>query len=269
MQTLKTACTGTITALTCTENAVPAGSWRYSVTPIVGTNWKGTESTQSTAVTVTAATVTVTPTTVTALPQTFSGSVNSFISGETVTFRLDSTTGTVLSGSISPSTVPSSGTATVGVTIPSGTSNGSHRIYAIGSAGDSVYATVTVAIPRTVSTSAWDVRDSSSGTEVNVTDPFAAADGLTSTTLAYGAAFAANRYDESDFNGPLRPGVAVSAANFNLRIAAPSAGQTACFYVEIRSSRTPRRCSRPRARPPRRSASPGRRRRPRRWRSPA
>jgi hypothetical protein len=240
VQTLKTACTGTITGLSCTENAVPAGSWRYSVTPIVGTNWKGTESAQSTAVTVGAAAVALTPTTVSSMPQTLTGTISNYVSGQTVTLRLDTTTGTVLSGSITPSTVPTSGTATVSVTLPAGTTNGSHKIYPVGSAGDVPFATITVAVPRTVTTTAWDVRDASSGTEVNVTDPLATAgDGLTATTTAYGASFAANRYDDGNFNGPLRPGIAATSVSFNLRIAAPSAGQTACFYVEIRAESDP------------------------------
>lgn len=143
-QTIGSACDVTITVLTCTETAVPSGSWRYSVTPRQG-QWAGTEGAQSTAVSVPAPTFTLTSTIVAATPATLSGSLANYVAGQTVTFRLDNaTTGTVLTGSISPTPVQSSGAATVSVTLPAGTTAGSHTIYAIGSGGDVASRAITV-----------------------------------------------------------------------------------------------------------------------------
>ncbi len=144
-QTIGADCSGTIAALTCTENSVPPGSWRYTVTPLLG-NWRGSESPMSSTVTVASAALTLNSSTVSCLPTTISGQITSFVDGQTVSFRLDNpTSGTVLSGSITPSPVPSGGTASVSVTIPAGTSNGSHTVYAIGSQGDMASAPLTVA----------------------------------------------------------------------------------------------------------------------------
>jgi hypothetical protein len=52
VQTIGSACTGTISTLTCVESGVPAGTWQYTITPAAGTNWRGAESTKSPAVAV-------------------------------------------------------------------------------------------------------------------------------------------------------------------------------------------------------------------------
>ena len=51
LQTIGANCAGTIAALTCTENGVPSGSWRYTVTPATS-NWRGPESAKSGAIVV-------------------------------------------------------------------------------------------------------------------------------------------------------------------------------------------------------------------------
>ena len=93
------------------------------------------------------------PATMTSLPNTLSGSLAQFATGQTVTYRLDNpTTGTVLSATTTPGTIPGNGTASVTVTIPSATTNGSHTVYAIGSAGDQASKSITVNTP-TITTS--------------------------------------------------------------------------------------------------------------------
>jgi uncharacterized repeat protein (TIGR01451 family) len=49
-QTVLTGCAGTITATSCTETSIPVGDWKYTVTPTVGDNWRGTEGAKSAAI---------------------------------------------------------------------------------------------------------------------------------------------------------------------------------------------------------------------------
>ena len=51
LQTIGANCSGTITVLTCTENGVPAGPWKYTITPATA-NWRGPESAKSATVVV-------------------------------------------------------------------------------------------------------------------------------------------------------------------------------------------------------------------------
>ena len=147
-QTMLSNCSGIVTGTTCTEQAVPPGDWRYTVTP-VHQNWAGPASSLSTAVTVQAPSLTLNPpTTLVLLPGAITGSVANYASGQSLTFRLDDpTTGTVLSGSSAPATIGAAGTATIAATIPPGTPNGTHTVYAIGSSGDIASASITVNVP--------------------------------------------------------------------------------------------------------------------------
>lgn len=88
--------------------------------------------------------------------------------------------------------------------------------------------------PGVRSTSAWTLRDASGGgVETNADDALSYADGTVKTTSNWSSSFASNRYLEFDFNGARPGGVSVSSATFNFRMAANSAGETACFYIAV------------------------------------
>ncbi|MGZ8632187.1 MAG: hypothetical protein ACXWZF_14685 [Actinomycetota bacterium] len=144
-QSVGASCAGTIAALSCTEAAVPPGTWTYTVGPRHHA-WLGAEGPESATVTVAAPSLTFgPPTTLATLPNALSGSVASFITGETIVFRLDDpVTGTVLSGSVTNSPIPFSGASSVSVTIPVLTSAGAHTVYAVGSGGSQASAAFTV-----------------------------------------------------------------------------------------------------------------------------
>lgn len=146
-QTIGSGCSGTISGLTCSESSVPSGSWTYTVTPLLY-SWLGSESAQSSAATVQAAALSITSaTTVTSLPATVDVSLTGYTGGQTVTFKLDSATGTTLTSTLTPSSIPASGSATASITLPASTTQGAHTIYAVGSQGDSATAELTVNRP--------------------------------------------------------------------------------------------------------------------------
>src|SRR4051795_2599973 len=131
-QTIGSGCSGTIAATSCTEAAVPPGSWKYAVTP-ARQNWRGTQSAKSSSTTVGSPSLSLTTSTITCRPGTLSGTITNFITGDSVTFHLDSPTGTTLSGSTTPSTIPNNGQASVSITIPTTVTGGSHTVYVVDS----------------------------------------------------------------------------------------------------------------------------------------
>lgn len=235
-QTIGSGCSGTVSALTCTENAVPAGSWKYSVTP-KQSNWTGAESSQSSTATVASPSLSFSSsTTVTSLPTTLSGTIASFVTGQTVTYRLDdATSGTVLSGSLSPTPVGNGGGGSITVTIPAGTANGAHTVYAIGSSGDVASAAITVSVTYTMNSSVWSLGDASAGAaEANTSAQPAFADGRTFATGLWPTVFNNSNYVDFDSNDSLPAGFAVTGGSFNFRYAAAAAGETACFWFDVR-----------------------------------
>ena len=151
LQTIQSACTGTITATSCVESRVPAGQWVYSVTPLFGGNWRGPESVRSSVVTVASPTLSLSASTV--KPGTsVSGTAAGFLSAETLRYRLDSPTGTELTGTLAgaptPATIPGSGGGAAVITVPSGTSDGAHTIYAVASPSNDA-ATVGIVVDGT------------------------------------------------------------------------------------------------------------------------
>ncbi len=157
-QTILSACTS-VTTNTCVENNVPAGTWTYSVQAVRG-SWTGAESARSAPVVVTNAGFTIgggqqlkTAGTITG------GTLSGYAPNDPITFRLDSTSGTVITASIT-SVGPTGGASGVTFTIPSAPGEGTHSIVATGTSGatatsntflyDSVAPTQSLAVANAV-----------------------------------------------------------------------------------------------------------------------
>ena len=125
-------CATTVSGTSCSETSTPKGTWKYAVLPTYQ-GWKGAESAK-TSVDVGLPTLTLTAA-ATKSENTLSGSIENFTGGDILRFRLDSTSGAELVGTVegvaTPTTIPLSGTASITVDIPSGTPEGPHTIHAI------------------------------------------------------------------------------------------------------------------------------------------
>lgn len=238
LQSIGSGCSGTVSGTSCTESSVPPGTWRYTVQPRHG-NWIGSEGPQSTTVTVESARLSiVTGSPASSLPATVTAALSGFATGQTVSYRLDDpSTGTLLTATTVPSPLLLVGTGAATVTIPAGTPGGSHTLYAIGSAGD--VAGAAISIDSTVTTGAWRIGDAVDGSTADLSAESAfAGDSRTTATGRWTNGFSTTRYLDLDMANPLPSGQAVTGASFVFRFAAESAGQTACFYFEVRRAST-------------------------------
>jgi hypothetical protein len=134
-------CSGTVAALTCTENSVTPGSWRYTVTPVQGNAWHGTESARSAGAVVSSPSVSLSASAV-APSHSLTASISGFDDGDAVSFHLGSASGTVIGSAVASSAAGSNGTGSGTVTIPAGTTSGTYSVYAVGT--DTASTTVVV-----------------------------------------------------------------------------------------------------------------------------
>lgn len=165
-------CSGTVPGVSCVERALPAGAWRYTVAP-VRASWTGQESPLGTAITVEAPSLSLSPAnpTATSVSGTLSGGIAGFLDGETVRFRLDGPTGTLLPGTVdglsTPASIPTGGSAAITITIPAGTSDGPHTVHAVASpSGESASAAFSVDMSSPVLT-ALEMHDNDANGKVD------------------------------------------------------------------------------------------------------
>ena len=89
----------------------------------------------------------------------------------------------------------------------------------------------------TRSTFPGDLRDASSGSAVNKSDPLDYDDATPVLTGAWAAAYSATRFYQLDFNSPRPAGIPASSVSFNIKYASKGGGGSgnACIYkIEVR-----------------------------------
>ena len=89
----------------------------------------------------------------------------------------------------------------------------------------------------TRSTFPGDLRDASSGSALNKSDPLDYDDATPAVTGAWAASYSATRFYQIDFNSPRPAGVPTSSVNFNIKYASKGGGGSgnACIYkIEVR-----------------------------------
>ena len=152
LPTISGGCSGTIAATTCTEAATPPGDWQYTVTPVIGTNWRGAESPKSGGVDTGPGSFQLNRElfggTVAPLPAAVTGTISGFAPNETIAYWLDN----VLLAGASPAQVGLDGTAAISFTLPAGTSDGPHSISVLGHTADASAGIVVDTTAPTIST---------------------------------------------------------------------------------------------------------------------
>ncbi len=188
-------CSGRVAALTCAETSVPDGSWRYTVTPVVGTSWRGGESAQSS----TAVVDTVAPGASVAVTPVAGGAVRSganvyYRGVASGSFTLTNTVTDAGSGPASSSTAALGGTTTGWTHSPSTVSTPAGGPFASAgfswTAGTTSSPTETVtardAVGLTATTALTFVNDSTGPATGTLTYPNGAA-GAASVSVAFAA----------------------------------------------------------------------------------
>jgi len=172
-------CTGTVTSTSCVEDDVPAGTWRYTITPVLGV-WHGAESLTSGVVTMAAAALTVNGSpfgnaAFTPLTANATGSISGFSGtgtgghGEGISYRLDSSTALVGL----PVFVGTDGSASItALAIPKSAGDGAHTVYALGDAAYSAsQASAGIVIDTAAPTVSAQLSPSSNGSGWNGSSP--------------------------------------------------------------------------------------------------